>query len=183
MRAHARPAVASVPALVSAGLLAGMMLSACDVGPSHTLNPKSVQTQIQKQLSSRYPVSRVRVSCPGKIPDQVGFKFNCSAAFDEGTVGLHGVVTSSKGSYSIQPDEAIVSTAQAANTLESDIGANVHAPTKVDCGPAKVHVLPVGGRFSCQASVSGQGTRSVTVTVEDVDGRFTYSVAPPSGTS
>lgn len=160
---------------------AGAAAASCGVGPSHTLNPKSVQTQIQNQLSSRYPVTDVRVSCPGKIPDQVGFRFTCSAAFNGGTVRLDGAVTSSKGSYSIQPDEAIVSTDQAAGTLGNEISANLHSPTKVDCGPVKVKVLPVGGQFSCQASVTGQGTRQVLVTVDDLDGHFRYSVtAPPA---
>lgn len=155
------------------------LMSSCDVGPSHTLNPTSVQTQIEKQLSARYSVSDVLVSCPRKIPDDVGFKFSCNAAFDGGRVRLKGVVTSSKGSYSILPDEAIVSTAQAAGTLETDISADLRAPATVDCGPVKVKVLPVGGQFTCQASVTGQGTRQVLVTVDDLDGHFRYSVASP----
>ncbi|HVA75603.1 MAG TPA: DUF4333 domain-containing protein [Acidimicrobiales bacterium] len=178
MRSRARSAIALA---VAAG--AGGILSSCDVGPSHTLNPKSVQSQIAKQLSSRYPVSGVLVVCPGKIPDQVGFKFSCTVSFNGGTVRLDGEVTSSKGSYNIRPEEAIISTAQAATTLESDISAQVHATTKVDCGPVSVKVVPVGGQFSCQATITGQGTRRVTVTVEDLDGHFRYSVAPPSSSS
>lgn len=161
----------------------GGLLSSCDVGPSHTLNAKSLQSQIVRQLGSRYPMGGAVVTCPAHIPDQLGFKFSCTAVFDGGKLQLTGEVTSSKGTYSIQPDEAIVSTAQASSTLQGDISANVHSPTTVDCGPQKVRVVPVNGRFACQATITGQGTRQVTVTVEDLEGHFRYSVAPPSSSS
>lgn len=175
MRGPARSAVALAIALGGGGLL-----SSCDVGPSHTLNAKSVQSQIVRQLGSRYPMSGAVVTCPAHIPAQVGFRFSCTAVFDGGTLRLTGDVTSSKGTYSVQPDEAIVSTAQASATLRGDISAEVHAPTTVDCGPQKVRIVPVNGRFTCQASIPGQGSRQVTVTVDDLDGHFRYSVAPPS---
>lgn len=164
-----------VTVLISA-VLASCAVVSCDVGPSHSLNSKSVQDQILQQLSSRYPTAG-HVVCPGSIPDQVGHRFTCTVAFDGGTVRLHGEVTSSKGSYSIQPDEAIISTAQAASTLESDIAASTHSQVTVDCGPRLVEVLPVGGQFSCHASITGEGARQVTVTVVDLNGHFRYSVA------
>jgi hypothetical protein len=172
MHSKTRRVVSLIPAV-----LACCTIASCDVGPSHSLNSGSVENQILKQLSARYPMTGRVVTCPGKIPDKVGYRFTCTVAFDGGTVHLHGQVTSSKGSYNIEPDQAIVSTAQAATTLEADIAANTHASAKVDCGPVMVKVVPVGGQFSCQASISGEGARQVTVTVVDLDGHFRYSVA------
>ncbi|HET7522561.1 MAG TPA: DUF4333 domain-containing protein [Acidimicrobiales bacterium] len=156
--------------------LTSFTVASCDVGPTHSLNSKSVENQILQQLSSRYPMSGRVVVCPGKIPDKVGYRFTCTVAFDGGTVRLSGEVTSSKGSYNIQPDQAIVSTAQAASTLEADIAATTHAHATVDCGPLLVRVLPVGGQFACQASIPGEGTRPVTVNVVDLNGHFRYSL-------
>lgn len=160
-----------------AAVLLCSMLASCDVGPSHSLNSKSVSNQIFQQLSGRYPMNEREVTCPPTIPDQVGHKFTCTVTFDGGTVRLHGEVTSSKGSYSIQPDQAIVSTAQAARTLEADLGANVHSSVSVDCGPVSVRVVPVGGHFACRATITGAAEREVTVTVVDLNGHFSYSVS------
>jgi hypothetical protein len=155
-----------------------LALASCGVGPSHTLNPKSVQAQIAHQLESRYPVKGVVVNCPASIPaDRVGTTFTCTAGIDGQTLRLLGTVTSSKGLYSIEPAEAIVSTAQAASTLQSDISANVHSTVSVDCGPLPVRVVPVNGQFACQVSIAGQGARQATVTVEDLNGHFHYSLA------
>lgn len=159
-----------------AAALASCTAASCDVGPTHSLNSKSVESQILQQLASRYPMSGRVVVCPEKIPDKVGYRFTCSVAFDGGTVRLSGEVTSSKGSYNIQPDQAIVSTAQAASTLEADIAATTHAHATVDCGPLLVRVLPVGGQFTCHASITGEGTRPVTVDVVDLNGHFRYSL-------
>ncbi|HET6914761.1 MAG TPA: DUF4333 domain-containing protein [Acidimicrobiales bacterium] len=171
MRSKPRRAIA-----VLAAVLASCTVASCDVGPTHSLNSRSVENQILQQLSARYPMTGRVVVCPGKIPDKVGYRFTCTVAFDGGTVRLSGQVTSSKGSYNIQPDQAIVSTAQAASTLESDIAATAHAHATVDCGPLLVRVLPVGGQFACQATITGEGTRPVTVKVVDLNGHFRYSL-------
>lgn len=154
-----------------------LALASCDVGPSHTLNSNSVQSQIARQLESLYAVKGVVVTCPKNIPAGLSTKFTCTAGLSGQNVQLLGTVTSSNGLYSIQPAKAIVSSAQAESTLERDIAANVNAPVKVDCGPLPVRVVPVNGQFVCQATVTGQGTRAVTVTVEDLNGHFRYSVA------
>ena len=170
---HSKPRRAT--ALLAAAV-AGFTVTSCDVGPTHSLNSKSVENQILQQLSSRYPMSGRVVVCPAKIPDKVGYRFTCTVAFDGGTVRLSGEVTSSKGSYNIQPDQAIVSTAQAASTLEADIAATTNAHATVDCGPLLVRVVPVGGQFACQASITGEGSRPVTVNVVDLNGHFRYSL-------
>ena len=171
MRSKPRRAIA-----VLAAVLASCTVASCDVGPTHSLNSRSVENQILQQLSARYPMTGRVVVCPGKIPDKVGYRFTCTVAFDGGTVRLSGQVTSSKGSYNIQPDQAIVSTSQAASTLEADIAATTHAHATVDCGPLLVRVLPVGGQFACQATITGEGTRPVTVKVVDLNGHFRYSL-------
>ena len=163
-------------ALVAVG--AGGVLSSCDVGPSHTLHSGSVEAQIATQLRARYPVGNPSVTCPSGIPARVGTAFSCTASFYGESVNLQGVVTSSSGRYSISPAEAIVSAAQATSTLEQDLGAELHAQVTVDCGPPPVRVVAVNGQFACTASVTGQGRRQVTVTVEDLQGHFRYSVAP-----
>lgn len=164
-------------ALVAVG--AGGILTSCDVGPSHTLHSGSVEAQIAAQLRTRYPVGNATVSCPNGIPARVGTTFTCMASFYGEHVQLQGLVTSPGGRYSISPAEAIVSTAQATQTLERDLATDLHTQVTVDCGSPAVRVVPVNGQFGCTASVSGQGQRQVTVTVEDLQGHFRYSVAAP----
>lgn len=163
-------------ALLAAGAVG--VLSSCDVGPSHTLHSGSVETQIATQLRARYPVGNPSVTCPSGIAARVGTTFSCTAYFYGESVTLKGLVTSSGGRYSISPAEAIVSAAQATSTLEHDLAAQLQTQVTVDCGSPPVRVVAVNGQFSCTASVTGQGQRRVTVTVEDLQGHFRYSVAP-----
>lgn len=156
-------------------------LGSCGVGPSHTLNSTSLEKQIAEQLGSRYPVGRPTVTCPGSIPDRDGTGFVCEASFGSQRVSLQGTVTSSAGQYNIQPADAIVATAQAASTLGQDIGTDLHTSVKVDCGPSPVRVVPTGATFQCVADISGQGRRTVTVTVDDLAGHFRYSVSTAGG--
>ena len=157
---------------------AGGVLSSCDVGPSHSLHSGSVEAQIEAQLRARYPVGNPSVTCPSDVPARVGTGFTCTAFFYGESVSLQGLVTSSAGRYSISPTEAIVSVVQATSTLQQDLGAQLHAQVTVDCGSPPVRVVAVSGQFACTASVSGQGQRQVTVTVEDLQGHFRYSVTP-----
>ena len=60
----------------------------CGIGPNHTLSIKSLDSQISGQLRSRYPVSQVRVSCPGGVKERVGGKFSCTATLDGQKVTL-----------------------------------------------------------------------------------------------
>jgi hypothetical protein len=157
-----------VTALASAG---------CDLGPAHTLNATSLNTQISTQLGSRYPVGHVHVSCPSGIEEKPGREFSCSATLDGQSLTLDGTVTSSGGRYSIQPAEAIVVSSQAASSLQQQIGAQLHQTVSVDCGQPPVRVIPPGGQFTCGAVMEGTGSRQVTVTVIDAAGhtRFTLN--------
>lgn len=168
-------------ALLAVG--AGGVLTSCDVGPSHTLHSGSVEAQIAAQLRARYPVGNPNVTCPSGVPARVGTAFTCTAYFYGQSVSLQGVVTSSAGRYSISPAEAIVSSAQAMSTLEQDLGAQLHTQVTVDCGSPPVRVVAVNGQFECTASVTGQGQRRVTVTVEDLQGHFRFSLIPQSSPS
>ena len=146
------------------------------MGPDHTLNTKSLDSEIATQLKSRYPVSSVRVVCPGGIKEKKGTKFSCSASLDGQSVSLSGMVTSSGGRYSIQPAEAIVVSSQAAATIGQQIGSQLQEPVSVVCSPPAFRVVAPGGEFTCTATLGGQAARQLTVTVLDASGHTRFSL-------
>jgi hypothetical protein len=70
-------------------------------------------------------------------------------------------------------------TARAQSLLQSDIAAQTGATVSVACPGPSVLIVDAGDSFGCTATVDGQ-TRQVTVTVHDLQGHVTYSLAPPA---
>ena len=153
-----------------------MSAAGCGLGPNHTLNTKSLDSQIAGQLKSRYPVSSVRVTCPGSIKEKSGTKFSCSASLGSQKVTLNGTVTSSSGRYNIQPADAIVISSDAATTIQQQIASQLQETVSVVCSPPLLRVVAPGGQFSCTATLAGQTTRQVTVTVLDASGHTRFSL-------
>jgi uncharacterized Zn-binding protein involved in type VI secretion len=158
----------------------GMALACagCGLGPDHTLNTKSLDSQITAQLKGRYPFARVQVSCPSGVKEKVGTGFSCSAIVDGQQLALEGSVTSSGGRYSIQPAQAVVVSSQAASALEQQISAQLHESVSVSCSPPAVRVVPAGGQFACSATFGGSASRQVTVTVLDAAGHTRFRLNP-----
>jgi hypothetical protein len=162
--------------LVTVLIAAAVAGAGCGIGPAHTLNAKSLDTQISAQLTARYPVSHVVVNCPSGVKEQAGRRFSCTATLDGQNLTLDGVVTSAGGKYSIQPAQAIVVSSQAASTLQQQIAAQLHETVSVDCGTPAVRVVPPGGQFTCSSTLGGSSPRQVTVTVLDAAGHTRFSV-------
>lgn len=165
--------------LATAILAAAIAGSGCGLGTDHSLNARSLDSQITAQLKSRYPVSRVEVSCPSGVKEKVGSGFSCSATLDGQRLTLDGTVTSAGGKYSIHPAEAIVVSTQAAAALQQEIGAQLHQAVSVDCGQPAVRVVAAGGQFECAAMIGGQ-SRGVSVTVLDASGHTRFSLTTGS---
>ena len=161
-----------IPSLIAIALLG----AGCGLGADRTLNAKSLDSQIAKQLRARYPATRVQVTCPGGVKEKAGDSFSCVAFLDGEKLGLTGTVTSSGGRYTIQPAEAVVVSTQAAATLQSQISAQLHESVSVDCGPSPFRIVPAGGHFNCGATLPGQTPRQVTVSVLDTAGNMRFSL-------
>ena len=140
------------------------------------MNTKSLDSGIASQLKARYPVTNVRVECPGGIKEQAGTKFSCSASLAGQNVTLNGTVTSSGGRYSIQPADAIVVSSQAAATIQQQIASQLQEPVSVVCSPPGLRVVAPGGQFTCTATLGGQSKRQLTVTVLDASGHTRFSL-------
>ncbi|HEX6395547.1 MAG TPA: DUF4333 domain-containing protein [Acidimicrobiales bacterium] len=169
-----RVAVTSAPVVIAVALAC----AGCGLGPDHTLNTRSLDSQIAAQLKARYPFGRVQVSCPSGVREKVGTGFSCSAVVDAQNLTLDGSVTSPGGRYSIQPAQAIVVSSQAASTLQQQISAQLHEPASVTCSPPAVRVVPAEGQFACNATLGGSVSRQVTVTVLDAAGHTRFSLNP-----
>ena len=161
-----------IPSLAVLALLSG----GCGIGADRTLNAKSLDSQIVRQLKARYPANRVTVTCPGGVKEKAGNNFSCVAFLDGQKLNLTGTVTSSGGRYSIQPAEAVVVSTQAATTLENQISAQLRESVSVDCGPSAFRIVPAGGQFNCTANLPGQSPRRVTVSVLDTTGNMRFSL-------
>lgn len=148
----------------------------CGLGSNHTLNGKTVDSQLERQLKARYPVDQVRVTCPKGVEARAGTAFSCRAILDGATVTLMGTVTSSSGRYNIQPSEAIVVSAEAASTLQQQISSQLQKSVSVYCGAPPLRIVAVGGQFNCTATLAGQAPRQVTVTVQDNSGHTSFSL-------
>lgn len=161
-----------IPSLIALAFLSG----GCGLGADRTLNAKSLDSQIAKQLKVRYPATRVQVTCPGGVKEKPGDRFSCTASLDGEKLSLTGTVTSSGGRYTIQPAQAVVVSTEAAATLQRQISAQLQESVSVDCGPSAFRIVPAGGQFNCSATLAGQSPRQVTVSVLDTTGNMRFSL-------
>ena len=127
-------------------------------------------------MRSRYPATHVQLDCPSGVKEKIGAAFSCTATLDGERVTLGGKVTSAGGGYSIQPEEAIVVSTQAAATLQQRIAAQLRENVSVSCGLPAIRIVPAGGEFTCDATLPGQSTRQVIVSVLDSSGNMRFSL-------
>jgi hypothetical protein len=163
-------------ALVLAAALASLVPASCNVA-SPTLDSAGTSKQISSQLEAQYQVKAPTVSCPSGVRDVSGQTFACTATLDDQVLHLQGTVTSS-GHFTVAPEEAVIVVSQRSAQLTQEIEHQAHTSATVDCGSRTLLVVPVGHAFPCTVTFHGEGTRSVSVKVVDVQGDFSYTVAP-----
>ncbi len=112
-------------------------------------------------------------SCPDTIPLIVGASFECTVEV-EGVKAPYLVSLPSLGVIQASPVRAIIGTAAAATYVRSNLPQDLRGVV-VDCGPAAVRIVEVGGTFPCAIS-DGSSTQTVQVVAHDNKG--TVSVQP-----
>ncbi len=112
-------------------------------------------------------------SCPDSIPLVVGASFECTVEV-EGVKASYLVSLPSLGVIQANPVRAIISTAAAVAYVRSNLPQDLRGVV-VDCGPAPVQIVEVGGAFPCAIS-DGSSTQTVQVVAHDNKG--TVSVRP-----
>jgi len=165
-------------AALSIAAAAATLAAGCGVGLPHTINAASAAAEISSQLASRYEVAAPKVTCPTGVADKKGQTFSCQAVLDGETVVLDAAVTDTGGAFTVTPESAIVVVAAAVNQLSQEIGVQTGQAPTVTCGTKLVLVVKVGSAFPCTATFPGQTARAVTVTVVNIQGAFTFILAP-----
>jgi len=168
----------------AAGAVLGLtlaVLTGCGVQPRHTLNGGSAARKISAELSERYPGTQPAVTCPGGAPVRAGQTFVCQVTIDGQPVTVTGTITARNGDFSLTPSAAIIPVDRTVEALQTSIRNQAHVlAVAVDCGTRTVVVAPVGGTFTCTATLPGEKPRPVTVIVRDVDGHYSYSLGAPA---
>ena len=155
-----------------------VVAAACNSTPTRTLDARSAAGRITSELEARYHVTAVNVSCPGGVPARKGQVFVCSATLDGQRVRLDAKVTGSGGTFTIDPNEAILVPATVASQLTERIAAGTRQNPTVQCPGKSVVIIAVHRTLTCTATFAGEAPRNVVVTVVDRQGDFGYQLAP-----
>ena len=154
--------------------------TSCGVGPTRTIDPSSAEKHISAEIASRYSVTTPPVTCPSGVADRRGSRFTCTASLDGQQLTLVATVSAPSGSFDLSPVQAVVPVAGTESRLETQIDQTTgHRPVVTCPYPQHLLVLSVGATFSCSAVFPGEKARSVTVTVVDAGGGYTFDLAPP----
>ena len=126
----------------------------------------------QKQANPDLSVGEAR--CPAHAELRKGATFGCSVLV-EGlpapyTVTVTDVNRSAKtAEYKFQLNRAVLSTAKLNEAMRQSLSDK---SAKVDCGPGKARLAAVGATIECSIT-DGDGSRSGTLRVEDLEGKVT----------
>jgi hypothetical protein len=169
--------------LVWIGALGIAAVAGCGVQPHHTISTTSAAAEIAGQLESRFGVKNPRVNCPANIPDKKGQQFRCTAVLDGQRVTMNATVTASSGAFTVEPTAAIILVSSLTSEVTTEIAQQVGQTPVVSCGDKNILVVDVGAMVTCTATFPGEQPRLSTVTVVDLDGRFTLSLPGAAATS
>lgn len=165
--------------LVAPVLLAGALvgsLAGCGGPKTHTLDAKSAAQAISNNLADSTGLPSPKVTCPSGIEVKAGGTFDCTTVLDGQPLTVHGNLTDSKGGFTVKPSAAILIVAKAINAIVTNVQATTGTAT-VNCGPRAVLVKAPGQTFLCTA-IAGGVSRTVTVTVTDIQGNVSYQLGP-----
>ncbi|MFN2503417.1 MAG: DUF4333 domain-containing protein [Acidimicrobiales bacterium] len=159
-------------------LAALLTLGACGDGSSSAgprVDTEEVEGILLQRQKERYPSLKFgQATCPNGILARSGETFECSVTV-EGQPARFRVtiaeVVGERARYEFRPVRAVVDVLTVTVFLKSRLEEAWRMAT-VDCGPAKVRVLDVGGVIECTAS-NGTAIRHIQAVVEDRDGTVT----------
>jgi hypothetical protein len=164
-----------VAPLLLAGTLAGSM-AGCGGTKTHTLDAKSAAQAISNNLADSTGLPTPKVTCPSGIEVKPGTTFDCTTVLEGQPLIVHGILTDSKGGFTVKPAAAILIVAKAVSAIVTNVQATAGTAT-VDCGARTVLIKAPGQTFLCTA-VAGGVTRTVTVTVTDIQGNVSFQLGP-----
>jgi hypothetical protein len=170
-------------ALLWIGTLGIAAVAGCGVEPHNTISATSAAAEIAGQLESRYGVKNPPVNCPADIPDKKGQQFSCTAVLDGQPVTMSATVTASSGAFTVAPTSAIIVVSSLISEVTDEIAHQVGQTPVVSCGDKSILVVDVGDTVTCTATFPGEQPRLGTVTVVDLNGRFTLSLPGAGATS
>ncbi len=153
-------------------------VAGCSSAAPRTIDPASAARQIAANLADRYKVNTPAVTCPSGVAARPGQSFICTTTLEGQPLRMKASVTSASGRFTVQPADPILVSKTVAAQLSAEITQKAGRPATVTCPPPAVLVAPVGHRFDCSAAFSGQQARTVTVTVVDTRGDFSFQLAP-----
>lgn len=165
---------------VAVGAVAVLGATACSSTAGSTINAGSAARQISAELAARYHLSPPAVTCPSGVPARKGRTFVCTATLGGQPARLDATVTGNSGRFTISSADPILVPSSVAAQLTGEIKARTGQQPSVSCPGGPVVVVPVQRSLTCSATFSGQAPRTVTVTVVDRRGDFSFQLAPPS---
>lgn len=156
--------------------LGGFTLIGCGSGmPS--LDTTRVEHSIAASILAQHHIA-VPVTCPSKVPLEVGRAFECKARLQVGTypVGAIEVNASGRVRYANQAPLVVLNVAAVKRAIAQSTVAHRYAPAVVTC-PTQV-LQKQGIFFTCSAtSSSSRGSLKFNVTVVDDNGHVRYTEA------
>ena len=158
-------------------MLLGTGLTGCGAGPKTEISATSAAHQIAAQLTARYGLSHVQVTCPPGVTDRDGQKFVCPTVIGGMSVDMDATVTGAGGHFTVAPAEPIVVLSSVAGQLATQIDQRTGRKPAVTCPGGVVKIVPVDTTFDCTATFPGEKGRTVTVKIIDIKGDFGYQLA------
>ncbi len=161
-------------------VLAGVAGAGCSAsGSARKLDARSAGAQISASLAATTGVPGPQVHCPAGVEVKAGQTFDCTMMLDGQPLTVHARLTDGKGRFTFVPASAILVVAKAAGAIKAQVDGQTDGQATVACGPHKVLIESPGQTFPCTA-VAAAVTRTVTVTVSDLQGNVRFQLAPPS---
>jgi hypothetical protein len=164
------------------GLLVPLVAAAAscsNVKIGHTLDASSAGRQIAGSLATTTGLAAPPVHCPKGIQVRTGQTFDCTTNLEGQPVTVHVTLNDNRGQFTFKPASAILIVARAASAIKTNVDQQTGGPTTVDCGTRQILVLAPGATFPCTALAAGV-SRTVTVTVSDLQGNVRFQLAPPA---
>lgn len=176
-------ALAAVPILIFTGCSAEVSVGGGDSEASGEEIAKKIQADYEDQTG----IAMTRLTCESVKAEQ-GERFECSGRNARGVqIEIAGRVTDTEAGgfdYSWHVSKAIAPGVLYERALREEIEERGVTLSRVSC-PVEIEVK-VGSRVLCEAADASGATRSVVLTLTDLDGGFEYTVrgegqTPPPG--
>ena len=155
--------------------LALVGIGACggeQVAGTRFVNRVQVEALLRQRQTERNPRLKVEsATCPDGVVARQGESFECTVVVEGVSVPFTVTIFEVLGDqvrYDLRSRQAIVDVAGVVDFVRSRLDG-VWRTAKIDCGPAKVRVLEIGGILECTV-FNGTATRYIQAVVEDKDG-------------